>query len=313
MLPGVYLAWNRNLSRLLSPEASERKKRRERRILLQLEELETRALLSASAVTSGVQPLAAVTPQQLPGRVPGYTPQQIQQAYGVSSLLSGGTNGAGKTIAIVDASYDPTITADVATFDKQFGLQAFNVTGGPTLSVVTSNGTAVTSKNGPSLGFDSGWALETALDVEWAHSMAPGANIVLVEVPVDADDTQQLNDLVAGVKYAATVGNVVSMSWGLSEFKDESSLDKVFQTAGNHVTFVAASGDSSAFFGPIWPATSPYVLAVGGTSLQTTTSGNQTTYKGESGWFGSGGGFAAFEGEPNFQANNPSIAQGCCS
>lgn len=307
MLPGVYLAWNRNLSRRLSPEASERKKRRERRVLLQLEELETRALLSASAATSGVQPLATVTPQQVPGHIPGYTPQQIQQAYGVSSLLSGGTTGAGKTIAIVDASYDPNITADVAAFDKQFGLQAFNVKGGPTLSVVTSNGTAVTAKNGPSLGYDSGWALETALDVEWAHSIAPGANILLVEAPVDADDTQQLNDLVAGVQYAAKSGNVVSMSWGLSEFKNESSLDKIFQTAGNNVTFVAASGDSSAFFGPIWPATSPYVLAVGGTSLQTTTSGNQTTYKGESGWFGSGGGFAAFEGEPNFQSTNPSI------
>jgi subtilase family serine protease len=307
VLPGVRVAWSWNRSRLLSPGLSKRKKRRERRVLLQLEELETRALLSASAVTSGVQPLAALTPQQQPGRIPGYTPQQIEQAYGVSSLLSGGTTGAGKTIAIVDASYDPNITADVAAFDKQFGLQAFNVKGGPTLSVVTSNGTAVTPKNGPSLGYDSGWALEIALDVEWAHSMAPGANIVLVEVPVDADNTQQLNDLVAGVQYAAKASNVVSMSWGLSEFKNESSLDKIFQTAGNNVTFVAASGDSSAFFGPIWPATSPYVLAVGGTSLQTTTSGGQTTYTGESGWFGSGGGFAAFEGEPNFQANNPSI------
>jgi subtilase family serine protease len=291
----------------LSPETPERKKRRERRILLQLEELETRALLSASGVTSGVEPLAAVTPEQLPGRIPGYTPQQIQQAYGVSSLLSGGTTGAGKTIAIVDASYDPNITADVAAFDKQFGLQAFDVKGGPTLSVVTSNGTAVTAKNGPSLGYDSGWALETALDVEWAHSIAPGANIVLVEVPLDVDGAQQLNDLVDGVKYAATVGSVVSMSWGLSEFPNETRLDKVFQTAGNDVTFVAASGDSSAFFGPTWPATSPYVLAVGGTTLRTTTSGGQTTYKGESGWFFSGGGYSSFEGEPNFQTNNPSI------
>ena len=311
MLPGVHSAWNWSLSRLLSPEASERTKRRERRILLQLEELETRALLSASGVTpaptSDVQPLATVTPQQQQGRIPGYTPQQIQQAYGVSSLLSSGTTGAGKTIVIVDASYDPNITADVAAFDKQFGLQAFNVQGGPTLSVVTSDGTMVTAKNGPSLGSDSGWAMETALDVEWAHAIAPGANIVLVEVPVDADSSQQLNDLVAGVKYAATAGNVVSMSWGLSEFPNEASLDKIFQTAGNNVTFVAASGDSSAFFGPIWPATSPYVLAVGGTSLQTTTSGGQTTYRGESGWFGSGGGYAAFEGEPNFQTNSSSI------
>jgi subtilase family serine protease len=298
---------------LLSPEESARKKRRERRILLQLEELETRAMLSASGLSpaaslagdgssSVVQPLATVTPQrQQVTTIHGFTPQQIQQAYGVPSTINGQLPGTGETIAIVDASYDPNIAADLAAFDKQFGLKD------PTLSVVTSKGQAVTAQNGPSLGYDSGWAMETALDVEWAHSIAPGANIVLVEVPVDADNTQQLNDLVAGVQYAATAGNVVSMSWGLSEFPNETQLDKIFQTAGNNVTFVAASGDSSAFFGPIWPATSPYVLAVGGTSLRATTGGGTTTYNSESGWFGSGGGFASFEGEPNFQTNNPSI------
>jgi subtilase family serine protease len=282
-------------------------------VSLQLEELETRALLSAGGVTpepatttgrtppGGVQPLLAVTPQQLPGSIPGYSPQAIQQAYGVSSLLSSGTNGKGETIAIVDASYDPNIQGDAKAFNSQFNLPQFNQPGGPTLKVVTTGGGPATA----SLGENANWAAETALDVEWAHSIAPDANILLVEAPLTVNQTLQLNDLSGAVKYAASVPGVVtvSMSWGFTEFPGESGASYDGVLTNPKVTYVAASGDSSAFFGPIWPATSPYVLAVGGTNLQTTVSGGQTVYASETGWFGSGGGFASFEGEPSFQTN----------
>ncbi|HWG41973.1 MAG TPA: S53 family peptidase [Gemmataceae bacterium] len=320
MFKGAHFPLRWKLRNLLSPKTTNREKR-QRRVLLELEELETRALLSASVVTpvplpspveppSGVVQSLLVTPEQSAATtaVSGYTPAQIRQAYGVQNVA----NNTNVTIAIVDASYDPTLLSDVAAFDSHFGLQSFGGNG-PTLSQVSgvtvgglTAGTTLTSSNAPALfGEDPNWAMETALDVEWAHAIDPSANIVLVEAPLDSDNNQQLTDLTNAVAYAGGVANTVSMSWGFSEFTNESSYDNIFTTPKivNNVTFVAASGDSSAFFGPIWPATSPYVLAVGGTGLQTTTSGTNTAYKGETGWFGSGGGYAAYEGEPSFQTN----------
>jgi subtilase family serine protease len=295
-----------------SPKPAKKKKQPLRRILLELEELESRALLSANSVTpasvpsspGAVEPLLDTMPQRTSGTISGYSPQAIQQVYGVSPVLTGGTNGSGQTIAIVDASYDPNIVSDVAAFNKQFGLTQFNQTGGPTFKVVTTDGTAVTSSNGPSLGENANWGGETSLDVEWAHAIAPGANILLVEAPLDSTNAQQLTDLLTGVSYAANAGgaNVVSMSWGVYEFAKETNYDSVF-TQNPNVTFVAAAGDNSARYGPMWPATSPYVLAVGGTSLNTTTAGGQTLYRSESGWVGSGGGYAGLEGEPDFQTS----------
>src|SRR5436305_15257930 len=99
----------------------------------------------------------------------GLTPQQIASAYGVNQIsFSGGKiagNGAGQTIAIVTAYHDPNITSDLAAFDKQYGLP------NPSLTVDNLGGATT----------DPGWALETSLDVEWAHALAPGANILLVE------------------------------------------------------------------------------------------------------------------------------------
>lgn len=112
----------------------------------------------------------------------GYTPAQIRHAYGFDKiLLPGGVvgDGRGTTIAIVDAGNDPTIVSDVAAFSTQFGLQQFNVPGGPTFKVVNQHGSS-----NPALlpSDDKGTAGETALDVDWAHAVAPGANILLVEV-----------------------------------------------------------------------------------------------------------------------------------
>jgi hypothetical protein len=275
-----------------------RKRPLTRWILLQLEELETRALLSASGLTAinwTAHPELTVLPQTGPA-ISGLKPQQVQQAYGFSSLPSS-TNGAGETIAIVDAFNDPNITSDANTFSNQFQLPQFNTTGGPTLSVVTPSGAKVST-----LSTDKNWAEETSLDVEWAHAIAPEANILLVEAP-----SASLSDLLTAVSYAAKQKGVVSvsMSWGGFEFSGETASDSTFTTPTGHtpVTFVASAGDSTALFGPLWPATSPNVLAVGGTVLNTTTSNGTTTYKSESGWTDGGGGYSVIETAPTYQSN----------
>ncbi len=213
-----------------------------------------------------------------------FTPAQIQQAYGFGQLA---LNGKGQTIAIVDAYNDPNIVRDMSYFNNTFGLQQFNVSGGPTLKVVNQNGgTSLPATN-------SSWDQEIALDVEWAHVIAPQANIILVEA-----NNSNTNNLLAGVKYAAAHANVVSMSWGASDFSGESSLDSYF--SASNVTFVASSGDDGTVN---WPAVSANVLSVGGSSLTINADG---TYGGESTWnnsYGSsGGGASQYEKAPAYQS-----------
>ena len=211
-----------------------------------------------------------------------YTPSQIAQAYGFNSIAFGGIkgDGTGQTIAIVDAYSDPNIQSDLNVFDAQFGLANTTVT-----QVNETGGTAL-----PGADSTGGWEMEESLDVEWAHAMAPGAKIVLV-----AANSPNDNDLISAVSYAAANANVVSMSWGGGEFSGETSYDGYFSHAG--VAFVASSGDNGA---PIeWPAASPNVLAVGGTSL---TLGAGNSYGSESGWSGSGGGPSAYEAQPSYQS-----------
>ena len=138
------------------------------------------------------------------------------------------------------------------------------------------------------------WAGEIALDVEWAHAIAPGAAILLVEA-----NSASASDLMAAVNTARHAPGVVavSLSWGTAEFNGESSYDSYFTTPAGHngVTFVAASGDSGA--GVDYPAASPNVVSVGGTSLSLSGGG----YGSESAWSGSGGGFSTQEAEPAYQ------------
>jgi hypothetical protein len=222
----------------------------------------------------------------LPSTVPGLTPTQIEQAYGFSTS---GVAGAGQTIAIVDAFHDPNLAGDLAAFDRANNLpiQSAAQVAGMMIQVNLAGGQT-----------DDGWAGEEALDVEWAHAMAPGAGIVVVEARSDS-----INDLMAAVNVARNLPgvSVVAMSWGGSEFAGETSYDSFFTTPAGHtpITFVAASGDSSAYAGAQWPASSPNVVAVGGTTLLAGASG---TYLAESGWYGSGGGVSAFESEPSYQA-----------
>ena len=110
------------------------------------------------------------------------------------------------------------------------------------------------------------WGLEISLDVEWAHAIAPGANILLVEA-----NSANGSDLLAGENFARNQPgvSVVSMSWAGSEFAGESTYDSYFTTPAGHtgVTFVAASGDTGSAGAPDWPSVSPNVVAVGGTQL----------------------------------------------
>ncbi|MGA2231402.1 MAG: S53 family peptidase [Tepidisphaeraceae bacterium] len=214
----------------------------------------------------------------------GYTPAQIDQAYGFGQVTD---NGAGTTIAIVDAYYDPNISSDLTTFDKEFDLPA-----PPSFTQVDQNG-----NNASDLATNNGWALETSLDVEWAHAAAPGANILLVEAKND-----NTNVLLNAVNYARNAPGVVavSMSWGGGEFSNEEAFDSYFTTPTGHTgeTFVASAGDSP---GAQWPASSPNVLSVGGTTLYSTNSTG--TYGEELGWDDSGGGLSQVEPEPSYQGS----------
>jgi subtilase family serine protease len=216
---------------------------------------------------------------QLPLATQILVPSQVRQAYGLNATT---TNGAGQTIAIVDAFHDPYIQSDVNSFDTLFQLP------GTTLAVVNLAGGAT----------NDGWAGEESLDVEWAHALAPAAKIVVVEAASDS-----IGSLMAAVNVARNVPgiSVVSMSWGSNEFFGQTSYDPLFTTPAGHagITFLAATGDGSALGGMQYPASSPFVVSVGGSSLSATASG---AVLGESGWSWGGGGVSAFEPEPGYQA-----------
>ncbi len=213
------------------------------------------------------------------------TPSEIASAYGISTSA---TSGAGETIAIVIAQNDPNIQADLAAFDKYYGL--------PTASLTVENQTGGTT-NLPAT--DPGWSLEASMDVEWAHDAAPGAKLILVEA-----NSANTSDLMTAVQTAAAQANVVSMSWGGSEFQGETAYDGTFNNPKLDVTFVAAAGDSGGSTGAEWPAASPYVLSVGGTTL--TLGSLETAWSAtgsfRTGYSGGGGGASVYESAPSYQS-----------
>jgi subtilase family serine protease len=266
-----------------------------------LEELETRLTPSVDLLSNAAAPAAtpdvyvlnsstaapSVTPAGLPA---GFSPQQIGQAYGFNQItFSNGTiqgNGSGQTIAIIDAYSQPNIAGDLAAFDSTYGLAA-----PPSFTVVNQTG-------GSSLPTsDTNWGVEESLDVEWAHAMAPAANILLVEA-----NSSNYSDLMTAVQYAANQPgvSVVSMSWGGSEWSGETAYDSYFTTPAGHngVTFVASTGDTGSSGAPEYGSVSPNVLAVGGTQLTLNSSGG---YGSEVAWSGSGGGISAYESQPSYQ------------
>jgi subtilase family serine protease len=223
----------------------------------------------------------------------GLTPAEIMAAYGLNAVTfptsSGAVtgNGAGETIALIEMYHDPNLASDLHVFDQKYGLPD------PTLNVIDQ-------ANGQT---NDGWAQEESLDVEWAHAIAPGANILVVEAAPSFSDTQAFQNLLNAVQTAsATPGvAVVSMSWGFNEFPGETQYDSYFTMPG--ITYVAASGDNP---GVEYPAASPEVLAVGGTTLNLSPLGG---YGSESAWYASGGGYSQFESEPAYQQSVQTTGQ----
>ena len=245
----------------------------------------------------GAQGYGSATPN-------GYTPQQIRAAYEIDNITFGSIvgDGAGQTIAIVDAYDDPDLvdssspafpSSDLAQFDQAFGLP-----NPPDFQKLNEYGSAGSLPGIDPAGAGNplgNWELEEALDVEWAHAIAPGAGIVLIETNSDAG-----GDMYTGVTTAAGLAgvSVVSMSWGSSEFAGEQSFDSDFTTPSGHqgVTFVASTGDNGA--PGEYPAYSPNVVAAGGTTLSLGADGS---YNGEVAWSDGGGGISYYENEPVYQ------------
>ena len=287
------------------------------RARLALEALEDRRLLSALGVNSAVPfalpvevsgPQGKLVPLSLPAPQ-GYTPQQLQTAYGLNQVSFSGTkgDGAGQTIALVDAydnpsfvnSTDPNFdTSALHIFDQTFGLPD-----PPSFTKINQNGQ--TAPLAPAAYPRLDWSYETAIDIEWAHAMAPAASIILVEA-----NSQYFPDLFSAVSTAGKLASVVSMSFGFPEFPGELGRDSAFQVPG--VTFLAASGDHGT--PGVYPAYSPHVVAVGGTSLYNLDANGDypgTGPDGEVGWSlgsdwywpsaASGGGISQYEPEPSYQ------------
>jgi len=310
--PMTMRSWIRQL---FARPASRPFRKAQHRVRLDVEALEDRtvpSLLTAQAVPTAVPvevmgPAGKLVPLVTPGPV-GYTPQQLQTAYGLNKVSFAGIkgDGTGQTIALVDTfdnpsfvnSTDPNFaTSALHIFDQTFGLPD-----PPSFTKVNEYGQATPL---PPSSPINGWGPEIALDVEWAHAMAPAASIVLLE------SNPTTSDQFAAAATAGKLASVVSMSWGGPEFSGELSLDSIFQVPG--VTYLASTGDSGAPGG--YPAYSPNVVAVGGTSLYNLDANGDypgTGTNGEVGWsLGSdfpylpnaagGGGISQFEAEPSYQ------------
>ena len=220
----------------------------------------------ALVVTDGVgNPNASTSPT-------GLSPGTIKSVYNYSTSS---TAGAGQTIAIVDAYDDPTAESDLATFSSQYELPACTTANGCFKKVDQNGGSSYPRK-------DAGWALEISLDVQWAHAIAPGAKILLVEA-----SSNSFTNLLAAEDYAKMHAGYVSNSWGGSEFSGESSYDSHFAQSG--VSFFVSSGDSG--LPAQYPSASPNVISVGGTTLNFSGS----SFLSETGWSGSGGGCSLYE------------------
>ena len=252
------------------------------------------AVPGAGAVGAGA--LAFAHPDLLGGRVAslavtcsssGLCPSAVLTAYQLGALVANATtNGTGQTVVIVDACGDAQIAKDLATFDAAFGLAGANVT--------------VYQPQGTPCSDPTGWGLETALDVEWAHVIAPSASIALVEAA-----TASTANLFGAWNYSLThhLGAVISNSWGGSGGCGTTPRHLLTTATSQHVTVLASSGDSGAWgsgqrLAAQQPADCAAVVTVGGTTLRTNSNGS---YANESAWSGGGGGYVPRTKEPAYQ------------
>ncbi len=244
------------------------------------------------------------------------TPQSLRVAYGVESLVGRGFTGKGQTVVDIVSFGSPTLQSDMDVFDKQFGLPPI------TIKVISPLNVPSYDPNGDR----GGWALETELDVEIIHAIAPDAGIVVLVSPVaETEGTVGLPEFLQLEQYALTnhLGNIISQSWGASEvtLKDAAGQQEIQKwdaffkqaTTQDGISFFSSSGDNGAtdytdlqasqlstMPTTSFPADDPWVTSVGGTSLRSA---------GEVAWNMSGGGFSSFFPEPSFQQTLPSADQ----
>ena len=235
----------------------------------------------------GLHPiLASASPDAIPAGV-GYGPSQLQSAYSLTSASA--ANGAGRTIAIVDAFDDPTAASDLATYRSSAGLPAV-----PSFKKVNQNG--ATSPLPSTAPASDDWTLEESLDLDMASAICPLCNIVLVEASSDSG-----TGLYVAENTAASMAGYISNSWGGTEASSDTSLDSSnFNHPGDVIT--ASAGDSD--FGVIYPAASPNVVSVGGTRLSTASNSRgwtESVWNTTPGSEGTGSGCSAVEPQPSWQ------------
>jgi len=252
-----------------------------------------------------------------------YSPQQMRTAYGLNGLIDAGMVGKGETIIIIDSYGSPTIADDLKAFDAGYGLPD-----PPSLTVLAPLGTVPwDGSNNDQVG----WGFEATLDVEWAHAMAPGADIVLLTSPVsETEGVQGMPEFLALLHYALDhhLGKIISQSWGATEntlFLDTAGpggpqviagFEAFYRRAAQeHVTVFASAGDNGssnvetdgATYYPFptvgYPASSPFVTAIGGTTLYADAKGK---YQSETVWndpgcCAGGGGISQIFREPGYQ------------
>jgi len=258
-----------------------------------------------------------------------YTPLQYQAAYDLNPLYHRGITGAGRTIVIVDSYGSPTISSDIKTFDKQFGLP------NPDLQIIKFGNVPAFD---PTNSTQVGWAEEATLDVEYAHSIAPGAKIVLAETAVaETEGVTGFPEMMNAEESLinAGIGDVISQSFGATEntfpgvsqgnYSSLLRLRYAYQDAlAHHVTVLAASGDTGATNYEVdgatlypsrvnsWPSSDPLVTSVGGSQLYLDNAGQRV--QPDSVWndgFGAGGGgVSAVFHRPLYQAGVGSVVGG---
>ncbi len=276
-----------------------------------LQALDTRGLTdeTVQAATGGRMTAQSARIQAAATTAVVYTPAQVRAAYGLPALpastaglsaAAAAALGAGQTIYIVAAFHHPNAIADLAAFNRKFGLPActpFTIPAGVpqlpaagagcTVAVVRAAASATVGAQAPA--YNAGWASEIALDMQWAHATAPLARIVVIEA-ADASSATLTN----AVALANRMGpGVVSMSFGATEGNWVAATAGGFQ--GKGMSYVAATGDSG--WGVSWPAVLPGVLAVGGTRL----AWNGST-RSETAWTKTGGGISAWVAMPAYQS-----------
>jgi kumamolisin len=258
-------------------------------------------------------PSAAAKPEELPpisGAYYANTPASLACVYGLASTFDNGCNpyvvtrnplGGSRAIAVVEAFDAPNLASDLAVFSAQFGLPAPSAANFQVI-YASAGGCAA---GGAKPRYDPGWEAEASLDVQWAHAMAPHATIFVVEAASEVPGDLFAAVAVASQCVAADGGGEVSMSWGFPETSGETAVDGLFTQKG--VVYFAATGDAP---GPLYPAVSPNVVAVGGTSLVRNPlpwRGNLGDFQSEVVWNwgpteGSAGGPSLYEPRPPYQS-----------